>query len=98
MSEPNALGGAPNAVVATHATQRNALPMDEVALLGIAGPEAAMRALIRMSDGTRVTGELGDRIALGRLVEISPAGVVIEQANGLATFLRPYPWARVPTA
>jgi hypothetical protein len=96
MSDRPALGGAPNAFVATHATERGMLPMDEVALLGVAGPEHRMRALIRMSDGTVITGALGERIALGRLVEVSPAGVVIELANGFATFLRPYPWGQDP--
>ncbi len=85
-------GGAPNAFVALHATQLDAMRIDEVALIGIAGPEGAMRALIRMSDGTIISGTLGERIALGRLIEISPAGVVIELSNGLATFLRPYPY------
>lgn len=92
--EPIAHGGAPNAVVAENATRRGVIPLDEVALLGVAGPDDAMRAIIRMADGAIVTGALGERIALGDLVEISPAGVVIELANGFATFLRPYPWGR----
>ena len=89
-----ALGGAPNAFVAQHATRLGMLPMAEVTLLGVAGPEAAMRAMIRMSDGAIVTGALGERLAIGTLIEISPSGVVVELADGLATFLRPYPWGR----
>ncbi len=99
MSETaSALGGAPNAIVARHATRPSVLPMAEVALVGVAGPEAAMRAIIRMSDGSIVTGALGERIALGRLVEISPAGAVLELADGNATFLRPYPWGLAASA
>jgi hypothetical protein len=92
--EENLHGGAPNAFVAENATRRGFIPLDEVALLGVAGPDGEMRAIIRMSDGNIITGALGERIALGELVEISPAGVVIELASGFATFLRPYPWGR----
>lgn len=91
-------GGAPNAFVAENATRRGVIPLDEVALLGVAGPDDAMRAIIRMSDGDIITGTLGERIALGKLVEISPAGVVIDLTNGFATFLRPYPWGQPPPA
>lgn len=94
MTIPQAHGGAPNAFVAEKATVTDALPLEEVTLLGVAGPDEAMRAMIRMSDGAIVTGRLGERIALGRLIEISPAGVVIRFADGLSTFLRPYPWGR----
>ncbi|GGD33187.1 hypothetical protein [Sinisalibacter lacisalsi] len=94
MTRTRAHGGAPNAFVAENATRRGVIPLDEVALLGVAGPQGAMRAIIRMSDGDIVTGALGERIALGELVEVSPAGVVIEMANGFAAFLRPYPWGQ----
>ncbi|GKY89034.1 hypothetical protein [Sinisalibacter aestuarii] len=88
----SALGGAPNAFVAQEATKRAVMPLDEAALVGVAGPEGAMRALIRMGDGAVISGMEGERIALGRLIEVSPAGAVLELANGNATFLRPYPW------
>lgn len=91
-----ALGGAPNAFVAENATELSLLPLDEVTLIGVAGPEAAMRAMIRMPDGAIVSGGLGERIGVGRLIEIGPAGVVVELADGLAAFLRPYPWGRDP--
>lgn len=89
---PSATGGAPNAFVAENATKPNLIPMQEVALLGVAGPKDAMRALIRMSDGSIISGAVGERIELGRLLEVSPAGAVLELASGNATFLRPYPW------
>jgi len=91
-------GGAPNAFVAEHATDPGALPLDEVALIGVAGSEGDMRALIRMPDGAIVTAHLQERIALGRLIEVSPAGAVIELANGNAAFLRPYPFGRADPA
>ncbi len=94
MSDPLLHGGAPNAFVAETATRAGALPLDEVALLGVAGPDEAMRALIRLPDGAIMRAALGERIALGRLIEISPAGVVIRRADGLASFLPPYPWGR----
>ena len=87
-------GGAPNAIVAENATDAGAIPLDEVTLLGVAGPDDAMRAMIRMADGAIVTGALGEQIALGRLIEVSQAGAVIRLPDGFATFLRPYPWGR----
>lgn len=83
---------APNTFVAENATKPKLIPMREVALLGVAGPENAMRAIIRMSNGRIATGAVGERIQLGRLLEVSPAGAVLELASGNATFLRPYPW------
>lgn len=88
----SATGGAPNAFVADNATKPDLIPMREVALVGVAGPEDAMRAIIRMADGSIITGAVGERIQIGRLTEVSPAGAVIELASGNATFLRPYPW------
>jgi len=82
------------AFVADHATRRDVLPLDQAALIGVAGPEGAMRALIRLADGKILSAGLGERIALGRLTEISPAGVVIEHDSGFAGFLRPYPWGK----
>ena len=93
-----AADGAPNPIVAQSATRKAAMPLNEVALLGVAGPEDALRALIRMPDGAIVTAALGEQTALGRLIEVSQAGVVIRLADGLATFLRPYPWGRHPPA
>lgn len=94
MSQQNTLplGGAPNQIVADNATKPDTLPMAEVALLGVAGPEGDMKALIRLSDGTILRAGLGERMSLGRLTEISPAGVVLELANGNASFLRPFPY------
>ncbi|OIP87485.1 MAG: hypothetical protein AUK37_01330 [Rhodobacterales bacterium CG2_30_65_12] len=89
----NLNGGAPNAFVAQNATRRALIPLDAAALVGVAGPEDAMRAIIRMSDGSIITGAVGERTPLGRLIEVSPAGAVLELASGNATFLRPYPWA-----
>lgn len=91
-------GGAPNAFVAEKATQPGLIPLEEVALVGVAGPEGAMRAIIRMSDGAIVTGTTGERMELGLILEVSPAGVVLELSSGFATFLRPYPWGADPPA
>lgn len=88
----SATGGAPNAFVAQNATKPKLIPMKEVALVGVAGPENEMRAIIRMSDGSIITGTVGERIQIGKLIEVSPAGAVLELASGNATFLRPFPW------
>jgi len=82
----------PNAFVAEHATRRGVLPLAQVALIGVSGRAGEMRALIRMGDGTMIAGTQGEYTALGRLLEVSPAGVVLERSSGNATFLRPYPW------
>lgn len=86
---PHPHGGAPNAFVAEHATEPDMLPLDEVALIGVAGAEGAMRALIRMPDGTILSGKANDQTAIGILIEVSRAGVVVELANGNAAFLAP---------
>lgn len=89
MADPSSAphGGAPNAFVAEKATQPDVLTLDQVTLIGLAGPEDALRALIRMPDGTILTGKPGARTAIGTLIEVSRAGVVVELANGNATFL-----------
>ena len=94
MSDQQAHGGAPNAFVAQNATKLSLIPLDEVALVGVAGPDDAMRAIIRMSDGSIITGTVGERTQIGRLLEVAPAGAVVELASGNATFLRPYPWGQ----
>ncbi len=80
-------GGAPNAFVAEQATQPDVLVLDKVALIGLAGAEDDLRALIRMPDGTILTGKQAQRTAIGKLLEVSRAGVVVELPNGNATFL-----------
>lgn len=84
---PQPHGGAPNAFVAEKATILDVLALDEVALLGVAGADGDMRALIRMPDGAIFSGKQSERSAIGTLIEVSRAGVVVELPNGNATFL-----------
>jgi hypothetical protein len=89
MSDPPPLphGGAPNAFVAEKATMIDVLALDQVALLGVAGSDGDMRALLRMPDGAIFSGKQSERSAIGTLLEVSRAGVVVELPNGNATFL-----------
>ena len=89
-------GGAPNAFVAKHATITGVIPLDEVALVGVAGPEKAMHGYLRFPEGDIVRIELNRQMALGTPIEISPSGVVLELANGNATFLPPFPFGMGP--
>lgn len=93
-AETHAATASSNAFVAAAATQPDMLPLAQAALIGVAGTEGAMRALIRMADGTIVTAATGARIEVGRLIDVSTAGVVLELTSGNAVFLRPYPWGR----
>ncbi|PIE08558.1 MAG: hypothetical protein CSA74_01665 [Rhodobacterales bacterium] len=87
---------AANAFVASNATMVAALPMDEVALVGVAGPEKEMHAYLRFPEGRIERIDRGQPMALGTPLEIGPAGVVLELSNGNATFLPPYPYGADP--
>lgn len=89
-------GGAPNAFVAEHATITGVIPLDEVALLGVAGPDDAMHGYLRLPEGQILRIDLNEPMALGIPIEISPSGVVLELSNGNATFLPPFPFGMGP--
>ncbi len=89
-------GGAPNAFVAQHATITEVIPLDEVALIGVAGPDEAMHAYLRFPEGAIERVELNQPMALGTPIEISPSGVVLQLTNGNATFLPPFPFGMGP--
>jgi len=89
-------GGAPNAFVAKHATITGVIPLDKVALVGVAGPVKAMHAYLRFPQGEIQRIELNRPMALGTPIEISPSGVVLELSNGNATFLSPFPYGFGP--
>ena len=89
-------GGAPNAFVAKHATITGGMPLDEVTLVGVAGPVDAMHAYLRFPEGAIEKIELGQPMALGTPIEIGPSGVVLELSNGNATFLPPFPFGMGP--
>lgn len=88
--------GAPNGFVAENATIEAALPLEQIALIGVAGPEKSMHAYLRFPEGDIRRIDLGTPMALGTPIEISPSGVVLELANGNATFLQPFPYGMGP--
>ncbi|MEZ5768743.1 MAG: hypothetical protein R3D80_14580 [Paracoccaceae bacterium] len=89
-------GGAPNAFVAEHATIEEVLPLDHVALIGVAGPEDRMHGYLRFPEGEIRRIDLNQPMAFGTPIEISPSGVVLQLANGNATFLPPFPFGMGP--
>lgn len=89
-------GGAPNAFVAEHATITGGIPLAEVTLVGVAGPEKAMHAYLRFPEGDIRRIDLHEPMALGTPIEISPSGVVLQLSNGNATFLAPFPFGMGP--
>ncbi|HCQ65049.1 MAG TPA: hypothetical protein DIU07_07735 [Rhodobacteraceae bacterium] len=89
-------GGAPNAFVAEHATITGVIPLDEVALVGVAGPEKAMHAYLRFPQGEIHRIDLDKPMALGTPIEISASGVVLQLSNGNAAFLPPFPFGMGP--
>ena len=91
-----ALGGAPNAFVAEHATITDVMPLDRIALVGVAGPEDRMHAYLRFPEGEIRRIDLDQPTPLGTPIEISPSGVVLQLANGNATFLPPFPFGMGP--
>ena len=89
-------GGAPNAFVAENATVPGVIPLDEVALVGVAGPVKEMHAYLRFPEGEIRRIDLNQPMALGTPIEISPSGVVLQLSNGNATFLPPFPYGMGP--
>lgn len=88
--------GAPNPFTAEHATIASVLPLDQIALIGVAGPDAAMHAYLRLPTGEILRVDLGQPMQLGTPIEITPAGVVLELTNGNAAFLPPFPFGFGP--
>ena len=89
-------GGAPNAFVAEHATITGGMPLGEVTLVGVAGPEKAMHAYLRFPEGNIQRVDLHKPMGLGTPIEITPSGVVLQLSNGNATFLPPFPFGMGP--
>lgn len=65
------------AAVARMATTR--AETGDFTLLGVFGPEAGMRALVRLSGGRVKQVEPGDRLPQGRVVAIDAEGLMVER-------------------
>lgn len=63
------------------ATQKNALPSNTT-VIGLFGPEQALKALVRFSSGRLREIEVGDRLAShGHVVAIDTKGIMIEKSG-----------------
>ncbi|NOE32667.1 MULTISPECIES: hypothetical protein [unclassified Ruegeria] len=70
-----------NATVKSAATQRGALKKNSVSVLGVFGPKAEMRALMRLSSGRVKEVKTGSRVASGTVVAIDEHGIVLRQSG-----------------
>lgn len=61
------------------ATQKNAMSLNPINLVGVFGPQNDMRALIRTSGGRIREVAPGDKTGFGRVVGIDEDGVMLEQ-------------------
>ncbi|SDZ22241.1 hypothetical protein SAMN05444004_10817 [Jannaschia faecimaris] len=73
--------------VARAATQRNAIRLREINLVGVYGRPNARRALVRLSNGRYVKVEVGDRLDRGRVTAIGDSQLVY-QRSGRSVSLR----------
>ncbi|MDA7963865.1 hypothetical protein [Ruegeria sp.] len=70
-----------NSTVKTAATQKGALKKNSVAVLGIFGPKAELRALMRLSSGRVKEVKPGSRVASGTVVAIDEDGIMLRQSG-----------------
>ncbi|MCA0904811.1 hypothetical protein LCM27_00220 [Ruegeria marisrubri] len=70
-----------NAKVQSAATQRGALKKSSVSVLGVFGPKADMRALMRLSSGRVKEVKPGSRVASGTVVAIDEHGIMLRQSG-----------------
>ncbi len=71
----------PNANVKSAATQRGALKRNSVSVLGVFGPKAELRALMRLSSGRVKEVKPGSRVASGTVVAIDEHGIILRQSG-----------------
>ncbi|NVO55458.1 hypothetical protein HW561_06620 [Rhodobacteraceae bacterium B1Z28] len=70
-----------NATVKSAATQKGALTRNSVSVLGIFGPKADLRALMRLSSGRVKKVKTGSRVASGTVVAIDELGIMLRQSG-----------------
>lgn len=88
-----------NPTTAKLATTERALPLRRRVLIGVVGPEGAMRALVRAANGdVRVVG-VGDQLGNGTVVAIGMEhGVTVASAHGQERLHMPQPVTRTHDA
>lgn len=78
-----------NPVTADAATQRGALPLRRLHLIGVAGAPDARRAMVRTPGGQIKTVQVGDEIRQGRVVAIDEDAVILSGPTGAQTLRLP---------
>ncbi len=78
MPQPHSMS---NKTVTSAATQQGALSKNSITLLGVFGPKADMRALMRMSSGRVKEVKLGSRVSSGTIVAIDAEGIMLRQSG-----------------
>ena len=74
-----------NPVVIREATQVDALPLHEVALIGIVGPTATPAALLRLKSGKILKLAVGDDSPMGPVVGIDQTSLRLKRGNRVQT-------------
>ncbi|MEM8654493.1 MAG: hypothetical protein AAGF36_07080 [Pseudomonadota bacterium] len=80
-----------NETTADLATQRGVLPLRQLQLLGVAGPEDKRRALLRTAGGQTRLVQVGDSLRQGTVVAIGEDQVVLNGGLGQRTLTLPDP-------
>ncbi len=70
-----------NTTVKSAAAQKGALKKNSVSVLGIFGPKANMRALMRLASGRVKEVKPGSRVASGKVLAIDEHGVMLQQSG-----------------
>lgn len=74
-----------NPEIANLATQKSALPLRQLQLIGVAGTEQARRALLRLPNGKITTVQVGDHLRQGTVQAIAPDAIVLLSPQGTRT-------------
>ena len=77
-----------NEATAFHATQRGALPLRRLALIGVMGTQDAPRALLRTPAGQIRQVSVGDQLRQGTVVAIAENAITLTARNGSTTVMR----------
>ncbi len=70
-----------NVTVKSAATQQGALNKSSVSVLGVFGPKADMRALVRMGSGRVKKVRPGSRVSSGKVLAIDEDGIMLRQSG-----------------
>ncbi|MBY5932279.1 pilus assembly protein PilP [Tateyamaria omphalii] len=80
-----------NEFTADLATQRGALPLRNLQLLGVAGSDTNRRALLRTAGGQTRMVQVGDSLRQGTVIAIGEDRIVLNGGMGQRTLTLPMP-------